>query len=175
MITDADLACPFCSDCHKLRRHGKYHRWALFPDPQGDVLIPVQRFLCPETGKTLSLLPEFCIPRRQQGPAILGLFLQALLLGAASLLCALRSVRRAAPGHSVAQSLLGGFLARTTAIKGYLAFVRARAIEPPENTPAALLPLALLTAGICHGFSDTAAAYVHCGVGLHRLTGKSLA
>jgi len=77
LLTEENRRCPFCKNGHRLRRHGTYERQALFPDPEDPRSIPIQRLLCARKGKTVSLLPDFCLPRRQHGPSILGLFLQA--------------------------------------------------------------------------------------------------
>ena len=72
LLDSESRRCPFCSDRHRLRIHGWYHRYAIQPrTPEGEVpRIRVRRLLCVRQGRTVSLLPEFCLPRRQQGPAI---------------------------------------------------------------------------------------------------------
>lgn len=52
-----------CPDCHrKLYNHGRYYRSVV----TGKTLtrIPIYRRLCPECGKTFSLLPDFLFPYR---------------------------------------------------------------------------------------------------------------
>jgi len=72
-------------------------------------VIVVHRLYCPREGKTLSLLPDFCVPRRQHSAVVLGYFLLFLSLGC-GLVGSLRRVRGEAPSHSVAQHLRDGFL-----------------------------------------------------------------
>jgi hypothetical protein len=159
--------CPFCADGHKLRLHGHYHRFVLLPDGV-EVRVPVRRLLCAPTGQTVSLLPDFCMPRRQHGPAVLGAFLHSYAEGL-PLLAALRSARPAAGGHSVAQSLRDGFLARAGPIRAFLARVRPRAIEPPATGSGRRRDVAALLVGLCLGFATAAQAFVHHGVDLHAM------
>jgi len=166
--------CPFCSDRHRLRRHGHYHRFALLPGEPEPIRVWVRRLLCARRGKTVSLLPDFCLPRRQHGPAIAGTFLSGYAEGG-TLLAALRAVRPDAGGHSVAQSLRKGFLARAGPIRAYLAGLRARAIEPPSTSSGRRREVAALLVGLCHGFAAAAEAFVHHGVGLHAMAQIGLA
>lgn len=166
--------CPFCSDKHRLRRHGHYRRFALLPCEQEPARVPICRLLCARTGKTVSLLPDFCLPRRQHGPAIVGAFLSGYAEGG-TLLAALREARADAAGHSVAQSLRQGFLARAGPIRAYLARLRARAIDPPTSACGRRREVAALLVGLCHGFAAAAEAFVHHGVGLHAMAQIGLA
>jgi len=166
--------CPFCGDKHRLRRHGDYHRFALLPGAQEPARLPICRLLCARTGKTVSLLPDFCLPRRQHGPAIVGRFLSGYAAGG-TLLASLRAARPDAAGHSVAQSLRKGFVARAGPIRTYLARLRARAIEPPATTCGRRREVAALLVGLCHGFATAADAFVHHGVGLHAMAQIGLA
>ena len=120
LITPETSSCLFCDDGHRLRRHGWYERQAVFPDPEVPRKVAVVRLLCARTGQTISLLPDFCLARRQHGPAVLALFLEAFVRGRA-LLEALRSVRQDAPSHGVAQSLRDGLLRQAAKIRAYLA------------------------------------------------------
>jgi len=167
--------CPFCSEKHRLRRHGHYHRFVLLPGRQEPARVPIRRLLCARTaGRTVSLLPDFCLPRRQHGPEIVGSFLSAYAEGG-NLLAALRAARPDAAGHSVAQSLRDGFLARAGPIRAYLARLRARAVVPPVTTCRRRREVAALLAGLCHGFAAAAAAFVHHGVDLHAMAQIGLA
>jgi hypothetical protein len=125
-------------------------------------------------GRTVSLLPDFCIPRRQHGAAVLGAFLAGYAAGK-PLVAALRDVRPDVQGHSVAQSLRKGFLARGARIRAYLARLRARALEPPPATPGCRSEVRVLVAALCLGFVKAAAAFIHHGVGLHAMQQVGLA
>lgn len=173
LVDERARACPFCADKHRLRLHGHYHRQALLPCGRTEV-IPVRRLLCSRVGRTVSLLPDFCIPGRQHGPEILGAFLADYAAGE-TLTAALRAARPDAPGHSVAQSLRAGFLARDGRIRTYLASVRARALEPSSSPPDARGRVCALLAALCLGFGQAVEAFVHHGVGLHTMQKIGLA
>jgi len=174
LVTESARGCPFCPEKHRLRRHGRYQRRTLVPGDDAGQQVPVERLLCSRTGRTVSLLPDFCIPRRQHGPAILGTFLAGYASGM-PLLGALRAVRPGAAGHSVAQSLRAGFLARAGPIRGYLARLRHRAVEPPPSKPGLRREVTALLVALCHGFGTAGDAFVHHGVGLHAALGTGLA
>jgi len=173
LVDEISRACPFCAEKHGLRLHGHYHRRALLPDGRSAV-IPVRRLLCARVRKTVSLLPDFCIPRRQHGPAILGTFLAGYAEGK-PLTAALRTTRPDAQGHSVAQSLRKGFLARSGRIRAYLARLRARAVEPPSSAPGFRGEVRALLVALCLDFAKAAEAFVHHGVGLHAMQQIGLA
>jgi len=173
LVDESSRECPFCVEKHRLRRHGHYERYVLVEDGRL-AQMPVQRLLCARAGRTVSLLPDFCMPRRQHGPAILATFLAGYAEGK-SLLAALRSVRPDAPGHSVAQSLRGGFLARSGPIRTYLARLRPRALEPPPSARGFRREVSTLVAALCLGFARAADAFLHHGVGLHAMQQIGLA
>src|SRR6058998_509076 len=152
LVTEETRKCPFCKKEHPLRLHGWYTRFFLPPETGEVHLVPVRRLLCQRTGQTLSLLPDFCLPYRQHGPGILALFLGGLLKGL-RLLSALQKARPDATRHSVAQSLLAGFLRRRGRILTYLASLRSRVLEPSREVPKSLRTLARLFLGLTHRFS----------------------
>jgi len=166
--------CPFCTVGHALRLHGWYWRWALLPDPEPPRRIPVRRLYCPYARRTVSLLPDFCMPRRQHGPAILGLFLQVFLAGT-GLLEALRKVRQDVHCHSVAQLLRNGFLKRTVKIRAYLAQRHRRVIEPPQQIPKDRWDVAELFFGLVAGFKSPDAAFISHTIPFHQGFADSLA
>lgn len=163
VVNEDSRRCPFCRDGHALWLHGWYWRWVVLPDPERPQRVPIRRLVCAATGRTVSLLPAFCLPRRQHGPAVLARFLK-FFLGGAGLLQALRQVRQDAPCHAVAQSLLGGFLKRAAKIRAYISQVRARALGPPADTPAAHREVAGLFANLTQGYTciDTAFTFHAC-------------
>jgi hypothetical protein len=174
LVSKETRKCPFCADGHALRLHGWYQRWALFPDPERSQKLPVRRLYCPRVRRTVSLLPEFCTPRRQHGPAILALFLKFFLAGAC-LLEALRNVRREAPCHAVAQSLRDGFLGRSVQIHAYLAQRHRRVVEPPGEVHKDRRRLAELFFGLVAGFKNPQAAFIFHTVTFHEAFGDGLA
>ncbi|MDN5317024.1 MAG: hypothetical protein PWR08_1148 [Thermoanaerobacterium sp.] len=57
--------CPH-SDCKckvKLKKHGFYHRYYL--DGAVCIKITIRRYICPVCKKTVSFLPDFCLPNFQ--------------------------------------------------------------------------------------------------------------
>lgn len=166
--TDEALRCPFCRSGHRLRRHGCYKRTAIEPDPQGAEQIPVQRLLCPVVRRTVSLLPSFCIPRRQHGAAVLGGFVAGLVRGGLGLHAALRAVRASALEHSTAQSLLGGFRRRQERLRAYLASVQARAQLPAPEVAVAVRDIAPVVLGLLAAQADPASAFVFHATPFHR-------
>jgi hypothetical protein len=165
LVTEDSRQCPFCRDKHRLRLHGHYHRVVLVPG-EAPLRVPIRRLVCVHVGKTVSLLPDFCVPSRQHGPAILGTFLASYAKGE-SLLAALRTARPEAPGHSVAQSLRKGFIARAGPIRTYLARLRARAVDTPPSVIGRRREVAALLLGLGHGVATAADAFVRHGVELH--------
>ena len=175
ILTDDLRACPFCSDHHRLQSNGSYERFVIV-EGGAQHRIPVLRLRCVRTGHTLSLLPDFCLPGRQHGPAVLGVFLEALILGGLTLTGAMRRARPDTPsGHSLPQSLLHGFLRRLAPIRTWLASRRHR--FPDLAAPPRLRPIewvqtvaALLEAGASAG-----AAFTASGRRFHAATGLGLA
>jgi hypothetical protein len=174
LVSGETRKCPFCDDGHALQLHGWYRRWALLPDPEPPRRLPVRRLYCPRARRTVSLLPDFCMPRRQHGPAILAMFLKLFLAGMC-LLEALRSVRRQAPCHAVAQSLRDGFLAREVQIRAYLAQRDHRAVELTRPVAQDRRRLAELFFGLIAGFASPPVAFVFHTVKFHDAFGVALA
>lgn len=136
--------------------------------------MPVRRLLCAVLGRTVSLLPDFCIPKRQFGLAVFLEFLERLIDGA-SLRGALSAARGEPSGHSVAQSLVRGFLAGRAAILAYLATCARRVVEPPSRVSPRRRDLARLLAGLTAGGASRHEALCERAAGLHRHSGTALA
>ena len=62
---DAPERCPFkdCTMPVKLQKHGYYSRFFISKSFLGRIYI--RRYICPVCGRTVSMLPMFCIPRFQ--------------------------------------------------------------------------------------------------------------
>jgi hypothetical protein len=175
LLTEEALRCPFCADGHRLRQNGRYRRWALLPDPTPAERIPVLRLRCSRTGRTVSLLPDFCLPRRQHGPGILGIFVDGVVHHGVGLHAALRRARGAAMEHSTAQSLMRGFVRRQDALRTYLAGLRARAIPPPDGFAGLRRALAPVVLALLADHPDPVSAFVHHGHQFHRRFALALA
>ncbi len=161
-------ACPFCSSHHSLWRHGWYSRWILLPDPADPERIPILRLLCHSTGKTVSLLPDFCLPRRQHSPVFLAYFLKGIVVMGLTMVSAYKALRKETPCHSTAQGLLQGFTSRSRKIQVYLARWQPRLEETTNSSPPTHKLLATLFHGLARGFPDVDQAFLHHGLHFHR-------
>jgi hypothetical protein len=168
VLVNADSRkCPFCGNGHALVLHGWYFRQAILPAGEGCRRIPVRRLRCLATGRTVSLLPAFCIPRRQHGPGVLGLFLVNLFLRGRTLMESLRLARGEAPSHGVAQGLRDGFRRRCGRICEYLAGLGGPAVGT-ERLPSVVERLRT-------GHRQIGPAFVAHGRALHAASGVGLA
>jgi len=76
---DAPAKCPH-KGCHapvKLRKHGFYKRYLVLIGFSG--IIYIRRYLCLACGRTVSMLPSFCLPHMQYGVEVI---IMALLVAA---------------------------------------------------------------------------------------------
>jgi hypothetical protein len=138
------------------------------------VRVWVRRLCCTVTRKTVSLLPDFCLPRHQHGPGILGIFLQAFISGH-TLLESMQQARPDPVGHSVPQSLVRGFLRRGHQLRAYLAARAPRQPPVPRAMPAQQRILALLVQGLLDGFDSAVRAFELHGRLFHHRFGLGLA
>jgi hypothetical protein len=164
------LACPFCPDGHDLRRHGWYQRWALLPEGPcvAERRVRVRRLLCPRVRRTVSLLPDFCLPRRQYGPEAVGLLLHLYAILRQGLLRAFQRLRPGAVRHSVPQHLVRGFLRRRPELTAYAGGLSPRVSVPPPDLWGHRLEVATLLLPLLPGHPDAAGALRHHGVPFHR-------
>lgn len=160
LLSEETRRCPLCPDHHRLRRHGRYHRWASFPGEDLSLRIPILRLFCRTTGRTVSLLPDFCLPRRQYGPAVLGIFLHALVLLRLPVLAAFRAAVPGSTARSSAQDLRDAFLHRAHCIRSFLYGLEHRHVPAPNGTPAPLRELASLVHGLTVPSPCPGAAFV---------------
>ena len=72
------LSCPFCGRMHPLRKHGTYSR-NICDLHLAPVMIAILRYYCPACGLTVSILPSFCLPRKQYSAGVISLCLQLVL------------------------------------------------------------------------------------------------
>jgi hypothetical protein len=166
LLTDESRRCPFCADGHRLWLHGWYERWVILGDGQGSVRIAVRRLRCARVGRTVSLLPDFCLPGRQHGAGVVGRFLVYHVLEGCSLVAALDRARGGAGAHSVAQALRDGFRSRAGRLWTYLAGKEAADAGGPLRT---------LVCWLKRGFDDAAEAFRHHGREFHCRQGVGLA
>ena len=167
LLTDETRRCPLCPRPHPLRRHGHYHRWATFPGEDVSLRIPILRLLCHATGRTVSLLPDFCLPRRQYGPAVLGLFLHALVILRLPMLSAFRTAVPGSAARTTARSLRDAFLRNAHRVRSFLYGIRQRHVPAPPGTPAPLRELAGLVRGLTLPSPCPGAAFVRHAAPFH--------
>lgn len=70
--------CPQCEAKHPLTAHGFYTR--TLADTVKDSIVRVRRYLCQSCKRTVSLLPQFCLPYLRSSITVIALFLIARLL-----------------------------------------------------------------------------------------------
>lgn len=167
ILTETLRICPCCPEEHRLWRHGSYERTVILP--RGEIrTIPVIRLICRHTGVTISLLPDFCLPRRQHGPGVLGIFLEALVFGGRTLMQAMRRARPDAPAcHSLPQSLLAGFRHRLHKIRAWLFSRQVRAPDPPITPRPWPLEVATTVSALLSLGPDPAEAFTCASRSLH--------
>ena len=92
-IPEGSDICPWCPVPHRLRKHGCYFRRALTREEVHDLLI--RRLLCPVQGKTVSLLPDFLLPRKHHTAGVIADFFHAYVLLGLTLLASVARARKA--------------------------------------------------------------------------------
>jgi hypothetical protein len=65
LFPDPPKRCPFkdCSLPVKLKKHGYYSRYFISKTFKGSIFL--RRYICPVCGRTISMLPMFCLQRFQ--------------------------------------------------------------------------------------------------------------
>jgi hypothetical protein len=169
--------CPYCPDGHRLRAHGCYWRWILVPDGEraAEERLPVKRFLCSRTGRTVSLLPDFCLPRRRHGVELVGALLAAVVTLGASLASAFTRLGRPVEGPRTAQALVAGFVARRPRLEAYAARLRRRAPDVPTGLSSYRREVARLFLPLLEGRPSGADALRHHGRRFHAQFGCGIA
>jgi hypothetical protein len=78
---DAPAKCPHrdCGMPVKMKKHGYYRRYLITKAFKG--YIRIRRYKCPVCGKTVSMLPAFCLPNFQYGVGVIWGALCDLLRG----------------------------------------------------------------------------------------------
>jgi len=76
---DAPKKCPY-KDCGinlEMKKHGFYSRYLTLLKFKG--WIKIRRYICPKCGRTVSMLPAFCIPRVSYGALLIVMLLRYAL------------------------------------------------------------------------------------------------
>ena len=163
------LSCPFCRPRHRLRRHGSYCRNAVTESSVHRVAIA--RFLCPATGRTVSLLPDFLVPRKQHTAAVIASFLHAFAWLGLSLAIAVRIATRVYPSHEKGRFWARAVASRASVVRRYITAQHVRVGPPgadwvlPAEPPRILLRALLGT--LSAGWPDLPSAFVYHSRRLH--------
>jgi len=126
----ADL-CPFCEPSHRLRRHGTYRRTAVTADAV--FFVSIQRLLCAATGKTVSLLPDFLLPRKQHVIPVVAAFFLAFALQNLSLAASMVYATTIYPSRQKGTHWIRCLLRNVPAVRAYLASVLPRQRIPQSE------------------------------------------
>jgi hypothetical protein len=124
---DTDL-CPFCQATHRLRRHGTYRRSAVTFDAV--LRISIQRLLCAATGRTVSLLPDFLLPRKQHVIPVVAAFFLAFALQRLALAASMAFATIIYPSRQKGTYWIRCLLRNAPVIMTYMASVRPRPRVP---------------------------------------------
>jgi len=106
-----DLTSKLCPQCmvDYLKKHGFYDRYHIEPGFAG--LILIRRYYCGNCGKTVSLLPSFCHPKRAYGVTTIIGVLSEFYINAAAVCLAVKNFL-AATGMECSRQLLLHFRRR---------------------------------------------------------------
>ena len=122
--------CPQCEARHPLTGHGFYRRTLV--DAAFDGVLRVRRYLCRSCKRTVSLLPEFVLPRLRFSISVIAMFLVARLLNGLTLAAAARAAAQAVMPYQRGQFWIRRFQKQAPALS--LALVPLAA---PPRDPAA--------------------------------------
>ncbi|MBF8287085.1 MAG: hypothetical protein HW381_193 [Candidatus Rokubacteria bacterium] len=170
--------CPLCRRPHRLRLHGTYTRFAV--TDSACHLISVQRHFCPQTGRTLSLLPDFLVPHKQALTSVFAAFFQGFLWLGLELSVAIRAASIHFASRQTARYWCGAVLARCAALRAYAAHLSPAArgastpaLHPPVEGELRRQVDALLSP-ILRGAEDLPGAFTTHSRQLHAATGVAL-
>jgi len=166
--------CPFCTPIHPLRRHGFYRRWAV----TNAVLhyIRIRRLLCPATKRTVSLLPDFLVPRKQFVLAVIAAFFQAYLWLGLSLAASVRAATRIHPARQKGRFWCRAVASRARTLRAYAAQLPSAARDAGPAPPAAgalRAELHALLAPLFPGAADLVSALRHHSPHMHAALGRT--
>jgi transposase-like protein len=93
LFPDPPKRCPFkdCSLPVKLKKHGYYSRYFISKTFKGSIFL--RRYICPVCGRTISMLPMFCLQRFQYSGLDIVNLLHEFYQGEISLMKLIRNVK----------------------------------------------------------------------------------
>ena len=106
--------CPQCEAKRPLTGHGFYHRTLV--DVTFNGVIRIRRYLCCSCKRTVSLLPEFVLPRLRFSISVIALFLAARLLNGLTLVAAARAAAQTAMPYQRGQFWIRRFQKKAPAL-----------------------------------------------------------
>lgn len=149
--------CPYCPDGHRLRWHGGYQRYAVSAKREDRVWI--RRLLCATHGRTVSLLPDFLLPRKQHVWDVIAAFFHAFAWLGLSLAASMRKAIPSAASRQKAWYWCHSLLRQRTTIRTYLreacrgaAPARPRGLRPAVT--ALLAPLLRTDRSYAHDWPE---------------------
>jgi len=168
-----NLNCPYCKEAHKLNRHGWFERNLVF---NGYLIkrIPIRRLLCKVIGRTVSLLPDFCLPHRQYGIEALSIFLTNYYLEDKSLLSSLRAVNFMVTSHSLGQHWVYSLKQRMLKVQDYLARQQHRFPDACNKRRNHTSPINRFFSILMEGYPSLTKALLVHGPAFYRLYGISI-
>ena len=171
-IPDGADMCPFCEPSHPMRRHGTYSRTAV---TAGEVFcVAVLRLLCAATGHTVSLLPDFLLPRKQHVVVVVAAFFTGWALKGLSLTASVHQATSSYPSRQKGAYWVRCFDRNLPKTRSYMASVRPRQ-TPPAPSPGRLRDrVARVLDVLREGFHSLSSAFEFHSRNMHALIGVAL-
>lgn len=128
----------------------------------------VLRLLCSQEDRTVSLLPNFCLPRRQYGIPTLAALITHVVLGGEGLHRGARHLHPICPpGPSSVRCLVNGLRRRRLVLSAYVCSVSPRLRDPCRRLTGWRQELEPIVDGLIHGFVIPKLALLHHAVLFH--------
>ncbi len=113
--------CPQCQAKHPLTSHGFYTRTLI--DTVMETILRIRRYLCQFCKRTVSLLPQFCLPYLRSSISVIALFLVARLLHHQTLNAAATAAHQPSMPYQRGQFWLRRFTAQAATLCAALAAI----------------------------------------------------
>ncbi|AST57741.1 putative cellobiohydrolase [Thermoanaerobacterium thermosaccharolyticum] len=123
---------PDCKCKVKLKKHGFYHRYYL--DGAVCIKITIRRYICPVCKKTISYLPEFCIPHFQYSFNMIAKSLKETLIRTKTLSSIISDLKRNFPTILFSRQHIYFYIKRITNNLSFIIY-GLRQIDPYIKTP----------------------------------------
>ena len=169
----ADL-CPICKETHRLRRHGFYERNCVLKEKYFSTKI--RRLLCAKTGKTVSLLPDFLLPRKQHACSVIASFFYFRVFMGISLTSAILKATSISPSRQKGAFWIKMLLRNSKIIKVYLAglFHRQKLVRDKNLYDTRRLKCRALLEPLSSGYNTLSEAFIYHNRKIHERLNTSL-